>query len=421
MKIESVSKRPSPIFQSPWITGLLVLAVAIRMFALLLAWGTAPAGDPSNYMQLAQNLLAGKGLSLPRLGSTIAVPTSMYPPALPFLLAGIGLVAPLNALTLCIINTLVDCVAALLLARLARLFDAPRAAIPAALAYLLWPSVALMSPFAYKEGLIVALLLGTVVSLVEQSKRPGLRWALLSGLSGGVLLLTQPGLLTLLPIVFLALARRFENWRRWWAVSLTAAFATLLVVLPWWIRNALVFGQFVPLTSSGGLALWVGAQPDGGVIWKAPPRMWWGLGELEAARVAAAEGWRLILADPLGYIVRCLTKFPRSFFYSNWAVDQLLLAKGQRWPGLIESNFLRFGPTLAELWIVAMAGIGIVRLRGKPAVLLLWACIAQVMLFGIWFEFSERHRLFMTPFLLLVAVQLLTMSRQSTAKAVAAS
>ncbi len=406
----------APTIGSAWVAALILLAVVIRGLALTLAWGTAPYGDPNNYLHLAQNLLAGEGLALPRLGSSEPIPTAMYPPALPILLAAVGLVAPLNALTFAVFNTVIDCIAALLLARLAYLLEAPRAAVPSALAYLLWPSIAFMSPLAYKEGLIVALLLGTVVALLEQSRRPGLRWALLSGACSGALLLTQPGLLTLLPILFLVLARRFESWRRWWTASLTAAIATLLVMTPWWIRNALVFDAFVPLTSSGGLALWVGAQPDGGVVWQAPPKGWWGLGELEAARVAATEGWRIILADPLGYLARCLAKFPRSFFYSNWAIDQLILAKGQRWPWLRESNLLRFGPTMIELWAVAMAGIGLFRLRRQTIAWLLLACIAQIMLFGIWFEFSERHRLFMTPFLLLLAVQLLGQSTSRVAK-----
>jgi hypothetical protein len=276
------------------------------------------------------------------------------------------------------------------------------------LAYLLWPSIAFMSPLAYKEGLIVALLLGTIVALLEQARRPGLLWAAISGACAGFLLLTQPGLLTLLPILFVVLARPFDSWRRWWIVSLTAAAATLLVMFPWWARNYFVFGQFVPLTSSGGLALWVGALPSGGVIWQAPLESWRNVGEMEAARLAASEGWRIIAADPLGYLARCLIKFPRSFFYSNWAIDQLILAKGQRWPWLIEVNLLRFGPTLIELWAVVMAAIGLYRLRGQSIAWLLWACIAQVMLFGIWFEFSERHRLFMTPFILLVAAHLLS-------------
>jgi hypothetical protein len=73
---------------------------------------------------------------------------------------------------------------------------------------------------------------------------------------------------------------------------------------------------------------------------------------------------------------------------------------------------LRFGPTMVELWAVAMAAIGLFRLRHRMAARLLGACVVQVMLFGIWFEFSERHRLFMTPFILLVACELLAASNR---------
>jgi hypothetical protein len=409
MTASSISLDSPRTFRSILLPAMVVLAVLMRLFALLLAWGTDPTGDPQNYLRLANHLLAGNGLALPRTAvGPEPVSTALFPPMLPLLLAGVGLVAPLNAATLCILNTLIDCAAALLLARLARLLGMAQIAVPVALAYLLWPSIALMSPLAYKEGLVIALLLGTVVCLVEQSTRPGLRWAVASGVCGGLLLLAQPALVTLLPILFLALRPRFSGWRRWWSVSLTAAVATLLVMLPWWVRNALVFGQFVPLTTSGGLALWVGAHPSGGVVWQLPPDSWNQLGELEAARAATAAAWRTIWVDPFAYLARCLAKFPSSFFYSNWAIDQLVNARGQRWPGLAQSTLLRFGPTLVELWVVAMAAIAMVRARHEAAVRMLWACVAQVMLFAIWFEFSERHRLFMTPFMLLAAALLLT-------------
>ncbi|MFL6750150.1 MAG: hypothetical protein ACJ8E9_03730 [Sphingomicrobium sp.] len=400
-------------FRSPWILGLLALAILLRLFALMLAWGIEPTGDPQNYLRLAHNLLAGNGLSLPRtaVGPEL-VSTALFPPGLPLALAAVGLVAPLNAATLFLLNNLIDCTAALLLARLARLLGAPQVAVPAALAYLLWPSIALMSPLAYKEGLVVALLLGTTLCLFEQARRPGFLWALGSGLSAGALLLTQPALATLLPILFLAAASAFAGWRRWLQVSLVAAAAALLAMLPWWVRNALVFGQFIPLTTSGGLAFWEGAHPAGGVVWQLPPKSWDRLGELQAMRAATAEAWRIILADPIGYIARCLAKFPSSFFYSNWAVDQLVNARGQRWPWLGQSLLLRFGPTMVELWAVAMAAIGLFRLRHRMTARLLGACVLQVMLFGIWFEFSERHRLFMTPFILLLAFELLAGSNR---------
>lgn len=399
-------------FRQPWLAGLLCLALLLRLFALFLAWGIEPAGDPENYLLLANSLQAGEGLVLPSpvFGPGPAA-TALFPPLLPLLLAAVGFVAPLNAVTICLFNTIIDCIAAWLLVRLARLIGVPQIGVPAAVAYLLWPSIALMSPLAYKEGLVIALILGTLVTLFEQASRSGLRWAVASGLCAGALLLTQPALAALLPLLFLAGASKFPNWKRWWQVSIVAAAVAILVMLPWWLRNALVFGTFIPLTSSGGLALWEGAHPSGGVVWKPPPKEWTQLTELAAAQVASAEAWRVILADPMGYLGRCLAKFPSSFFYSNWAVDQLVYAKGQRWPWLGQSTLLRLGPTILELWAVAMAGVGLIRLRNQLAARLLWACIAQVMLFGIWFEFSERHRLFMTPFILLLACQLLLASR----------
>ena len=139
------------------------------------------------------------------------------------------------------------------------------------------------------------------------------------------------------------------------------------------------------------------------MVWKLPPPEWSRTGELEASRLAAAEAWRIVAADPVGYIARCLAKFPASFLNSNWAIDQLVLAAGQPWPRLANSVLLRFGPTLVELGVVITALLGLVRHRHSTLALLFFACLAQVLLFSIWFEFSERHGLFITPIWLLLA------------------
>ena len=75
--------------------------------------------------------------------------------------------------------------AALLLGRLAAQLGRRDLSLPVSLAYLLWPSIAFMAPLAYKEGLIVALLLAMIVALIEQSRTGGFRWAILSGMAGG--------------------------------------------------------------------------------------------------------------------------------------------------------------------------------------------------------------------------------------------
>lgn len=385
-----------------WIAAALALAVAMRVAALWLAGDAIHHGDPLNYLRLATGLSQGHGLAL-HTASGQWEPTGLFPPALPLLLGAVALVLPLTPLTMCLVNLAVDLAAALLLGRLATQLGRRDLSMPISLAYLLWPSIAFMAPLAYKEGLIIALLLAMLVALLEQAGRGGFRWAALSGLAGGAVVLTQPSLAPLLPMLFLVFAKRFGGLSRWTAISACAAGVALLLMLPWWIRNAMVFGQFIPFTTSGGLALWVGAHPSGGMVWTLPPREWAMAGELGAARLAAADAWRIIAADPDGYVMRCLAKFPLSFFQTNWAIDQLVLAPDARWPGGARSVLLRFGPTLVELGAALIALIALFRFPRSTPALLVWACIAQVMLFSIWFEFSERHRLFMAPFILLLA------------------
>ena len=399
----------APLNRKYWIAAALAAALAMRIFALLLADGITHYGDPLNYIRLAQAVGEGRGMSLVNSAGVLA-PTGQFPPGAPLLLGAVAFVVPLTPLILCIVNTLIDSAAALLLGRLATQLGRRDLGLPLSLAYLLWPSIAFMAPLAYKEGLIVALLLAMIVALVEQARTGGYRWAILSGLAGGALVLTQPSLAPLLPLMFLVFLRQFGSFSRWLAVSACAALAAVAVMIPWWVRNAIVFGQFVPFTTSSGLALWVGAQPDGGMVWKLPPPEWSRSGELEASRLAGAEAWRIIASDPAGYVARCLAKFPASFLRSNWAIDQLVLASGQPWPRLANSVLLRFGPTLIELGAMITALAGLVRHRRSTAAMLLFACLAQILLFSIWFEFSERHRLFMTPIWLLLAA--MTVTRQ---------
>jgi hypothetical protein len=62
------------------------------------------------------------------------------------------------------------------------------------------------------------------------------------------------------------------------------------------------------------------------------------------------------------------------------------------------------------LIIVITALVGWIRNRRSAIGWLLLACLMQVLLFSIWFEFSERHRLFITPVWLLLAA--MTVARQ---------
>lgn len=83
-----------------------------------------------------------------------------------------------------------------------------------------------------------------------------------------------------------------------------------LVMSPWWIRNAMVFGAFVPVSNNGGINLFIGNNPlaTGGYKWgrevKAPiserhkGRHRGGRGEYERGRVAAELAREFMWSHP---------------------------------------------------------------------------------------------------------------------------
>jgi len=60
--------------------------------------------------------------------------------------------------------------------------------------------------------------------------------------------------------------------------------------------------------------------------------------------------------------------------------------------------------SLAQIVALSTALVAAVIRRKQLLSQLLFAAIAQILIFGIWFEFDQRHRYFLTPLLLLVAV-----------------
>ena len=231
------------------VVAIIVAALISRVAVLPLAMGREPDGDPANYVAIAESMIAGTGMLLIEDGLTYF---AYYPPLYPTLLAAVGLLVPLEAPTFLAIGFLTDLAIAASMVWLGKLLNANSAPNAAAI-YLFWPTAVLMSPIAHKEGLVTLVVLLLIACWLNASKN---RFAAAFGALSGVLALTQPSLV-LLPAALMLFLRR-QSWRRV-GIALTAA---AIVILPWWIRNFLVFGQFVPLTSGSGFALWVGSTPE---------------------------------------------------------------------------------------------------------------------------------------------------------------
>jgi 4-amino-4-deoxy-L-arabinose transferase-like glycosyltransferase len=84
------------------------------------------------------------------------------------------------------------------------------------------------------------------------------------GVVMGLAVLTRE---TVFPIaVFIAVwsfgVRRTEQWRRRCLPALVILSFMVVTIAPWAIRNYVLLGRFVPLTSQGGLSLWIANNPE---------------------------------------------------------------------------------------------------------------------------------------------------------------
>lgn len=379
---------------------IFIVSVAFRLWSLDLLNGRAPDGDTPNYLAIADNILSGRGLLL--VDSTNLSMRATYPPLYPLLLAGIGLMVPLTMAVITAMNTAIELACAWLMNRLGKDVGAEQAGTLAAALYLVWPTNLGMAPLARKEPLIALIVVALLVVLVRAIRGDRWRSGIVYGVLTGLLALTQPGLVFLPALFALVALPRFGDRRRWLAMMTVAAACAVLTVLPWWIRNWFLFHKFVPLTAAGGYSLWIGSTPVGdGTYLQAPPSFWHH-DEFHMSAALGAEAKRIIASDPFGYVVHCVGKFFRAMLTEDRGVSQIYWAvpRGHARIAGIWVGTATLANGLAVLIAVAAAWVQRRQLLSQ----LLLAAIANILLFGIWFEFDQRHRYFLTPLLLLVAV-----------------
>ena len=384
--------RDRPRRRSFALLALLLMAVRVA-FALLAVWRTS-TGDPNAYLNLAKGLLAGQGLVIydPFFGSAWR---ALFPPLYPLLLAGWGALFGFSTPAVLALGTLTDMAAAGAIVLLGTQLGSARAGRRAAWLYLIWPSVLFSAPLAQKESLCAVLVLA--LALFWLRRPAGWRGALALGVPAGLLALTQPGEAPLAALFGLVLVRQIGLWPVL-ATGLRGAVIAAFVMLPWWIRNWLLFHAFVPLTTASGASLWIGNNPEATGNWEPPPPALKGIPELAYGRRIQTIAVAWMTSHPADFVRLSATKFVRACGISEFGVNRLV-AMGPPFPRMLA----------AALWPLAhgshllLLGGAALRLGRVPAtlVLLIAASGLQLLLFGIWFEFGERHREFVTPFLLL--------------------
>jgi 4-amino-4-deoxy-L-arabinose transferase-like glycosyltransferase len=384
----------APLWAAVLVTALAaILLRVLAMRAMNGLEGVQTGNDYAAYLALAGGLLDGSGLvaGTAHYGAV----TGMYPPLYPLVLAGAGALFGVNSGSVLLVNGLIDFgAAALILAIAGRLDQAPAGRAAAAL-YLLWPNAILSAPLAQKEGLtiLIALLLAWFF-LRALRDGPGQRAAAGFGVTAALLALCQPALFPFPALLALMLLPSLGR-RRLAAFLARALPFALAAMLPWWIRNWLVFGTFVPFTTSMGASLLVAAQ---GAHQTLGPDL---ASPSEPARSSALAGraTALIAQDPFGFLYHRGAAAVRALATESDLANRLSgFTPPYRWaplmpPALQLSHVAALG---LAFWSFAKGG-------ARPLAPILAAAWLQMFLIQPWFELGERHRMFVMPFILLAA------------------
>ncbi len=218
------------------------------------------------YDDSAVAILAGEGILWPRVRDPKRTGLLARPPGYAlYLIAVYETLGRSFVAAQLVQNALTSTCCVLLALAAARLCSWPigvAAGVLAALSPQLGYVSALVLPDALSAlPLLLALLL---VAAAHPDGKAGFWASALAGALVGAGVWLRPNVVLLPPFLSLAILLVSRDRKRGLVHAVTLSLAAVLVVIPITIRNYVVFGAFVPVSTNGGLTLWQGVADAGG-------------------------------------------------------------------------------------------------------------------------------------------------------------
>jgi 4-amino-4-deoxy-L-arabinose transferase-like glycosyltransferase len=227
----------------------------------------------------------------------------------------------------------------------------------------LWPTlVVYVTVLASELPFVLLITLALDCWIVRQRT---IRHVLLAGLILGAASLVRP-LALALPVVFgfgslMASRLSIENLRVHAVQVLAAVAAMMVVVSPWTIRNARVYGELILVSTNGGITFWMGNTPHTNGAYMATPDDLGHVRGHEQEKILKARAMEYIRQEPLTFLTRTAKK--ALTLYSNESIGIHWNQEGieQRFGGAALVPLRRF-TQVAWLGIVLLMATGIVYL-----------------------------------------------------------
>ena len=243
-------------------------AFVLRMVILYAAWRRGvnfAYGNETGH--IAADIASGKGFSSPLQFVTTGA-TAWMSPVYPYLLAGVFKVWGIYSLKSHVIIQVLNCIFASLIIlpiyAMARNTFGHGVAVLSSWGWVFLPR-AIELPIEYVWDTVLSALFVSIIvwaTLAMRNQRSWTTWGLYGGL-WALGALVNPSVLSLFPFLLAWLiweaSKQHISWPKLAAATLTVF---ILGLLPWTLRNYLVFHKFIPVRSNFGLELWLGNNQD---------------------------------------------------------------------------------------------------------------------------------------------------------------
>lgn len=235
------------------ILSLFVLALALRLGAGVALKMDAPLSeDEPEYFNAARSIAQGRGYQLVPQQSTDAVPrpTAYRVPGTALILAGVFTVTHDSIFVARAVSIVMASLAAPLMFLFARRFVPTPAAIIAGAACALYPTFIFVSRQILSEPYFVPLFLLALLLTAIAYESKNLRSWLLAGLMWGACAMVRPHAA---PMAFLIAVYVFL--RLGWRPALVMGCGVMMLIIPWVIRNQIVFHKTIFFANESGETL----------------------------------------------------------------------------------------------------------------------------------------------------------------------
>jgi 4-amino-4-deoxy-L-arabinose transferase-like glycosyltransferase len=235
---------------------LVAVALLVRLGVIVATPGYDPRFDARDYDRHARSIARGDGYPPTTLAAPRS-PSAHRPPGYPLALAGVYELSGGSVTAGRVLGAALGALTALLTFVVAGAIWRRGIGLLAGWLVAVFPPFIKLNTALLSESLFLPLELGAAAAVLAFGRTGGrLRWAVVAGVLCGLATLTRTtGALLVIPAAIGVWAARPGFRPHVLAAPAAVAVAAVLAISPWTIRNAIVFDEFVPVTTQAGYTL----------------------------------------------------------------------------------------------------------------------------------------------------------------------